>query len=92
MSYQVRLTPSAEKDLKTLPRQAQPNIVRQLQELADNPRPPGAIRVKSQPPGNYRVRCGDIRVGYEVQDAEQTVIVWQIGDRKRFYDKARRHR
>lgn len=92
MSYQVRMTPAAEKDLKGLPKAVRVQVAKQLRRLAEDPRPPGAAAVKNRLQGDYRVRVGNYRVGYEVDDKQQTVTVWQIGDRKRFYDRARRRR
>lgn len=92
MSYQVRMTPAAEKDLKGLPKAVRVQVAKQLRRLAEDPRPPGAAPVKNRLQGDYRVRVGNYRVGYEVDDQQQTVTVWQIGDRKRFYDRARRRR
>ena len=92
MSYQVRMTPAAEKDLKGLPKAVRVQVVNQLRKLAEDPRPSGAAPVKNRPQGHYRVRVGDYRVGYEVNDKQHTVTVWQIGDRKRFYDRAKRRR
>ena len=92
MSYQVRMTPAAEKDFKGLAKAVRVQVAKQLRRLAEDPRPPGAARVRSRPSGDYRVQVGSYRVGYEINDEQQTVTVWQIGDRKRFYDRAKRRR
>ncbi len=92
MTYEVRLTAPAERDLRRLTRDVQQRVAERIRTLASDPRPPGAIAVKGQPRDNYRIRVGDLRVGYEVHDASRTVLVWQIGDRGRFYERAIRRR
>lgn len=92
MSYEVGLTPAAERDLKRLPETAQHQIARQIRDLAIEPRPSGIVALKGDAPGTYRLRVGNYRIGYEVDDQLKTVRVWQIGDRKRFYERAKRRR
>ena len=92
MNYRVELTPAAERDLKSLSDRIRGQVIAALRALVDDPRPPGVVALRGYPTGNYRVRVGSFRVGYEVIDDSQTVKVWQIADRKHFYEKARRRR
>ena len=92
MKYEVRSRPSADKDMKGLPEAVRVRVARALRSLGDNPRPPGIVPVKSAPPGNYRLRVGAYRIGYEVDDGARVVEVWQVGDRRDFYDNAKRRR
>ena len=55
--------------------------------LADEPRPPGAEALQQNLKGILRVRVQDYRIAYEVIDAEQRVIVWQVASRHEFYAK-----
>ena len=56
----------------------------QLQHLASNPRPPGCLKVKSAE-GVWRIRVGDWRIGYEIDDSIQEVVVIRVGHRSEFY-------
>jgi mRNA interferase RelE/StbE len=60
--------------------------------LESNPRPPGAIALRAELAGGYRVRVGDYRIGYRVDDQARTVTVWNVGDRRHFYADAKRRR
>jgi mRNA-degrading endonuclease RelE of RelBE toxin-antitoxin system len=50
------------------------------------------VALKGAPTGNYRLRVGDHRMGYAVDDEARTVTVWLIAARKRFYQQMRRRR
>jgi mRNA interferase RelE/StbE len=52
--------------------------------LASNPRPPGCLKMQGDD-GLYRVRVGDYRIIYQIQDAVFVVLVVQIGNRKEIY-------
>jgi len=51
--------------------------------LADNPRPPGCEKLSGQE--RYRIRQGDYRILYEVDESQQVVIVVKIGHRREVY-------
>ena len=55
-----------------------------IEELAIDPRPPGCIQLKGGS-GEYRVRVGDYRIIYEVQDGELIVLVLRLGHRREVY-------
>jgi len=92
VSYVVHLTPAAQKDIKGLPDALRSRVVQKLKELADDPRQPGAVAVRSRPRGTYRVRIGNYRIGYQVDDRARTVKVWQMDSRDRFYERGTRRR
>jgi mRNA interferase RelE/StbE len=92
VTYAVELTEAAERDLDRLLPDLRGRVVMVLTALGQTPRPPGAAAIRSAPPGHYRLRLQNLRIGYEVDDKTRTVTVWQIGDRKRFYDQAKRRR
>ncbi len=60
-----------------------------INALAEEPRPPGASAVRGFP-GHYRLRFGDYRLAYEVQDAELAVLVVAAGHRSDVYKVLRR--
>jgi len=83
MPYRLRITRSAVKELKRLPEGIQQRIRQAIQVLADDPRPPGCRKLKGRT--DYRIRVGDYRVLYEIDDDTQTVIVWRVGHRRNVY-------
>jgi len=90
LTYAVDVAEAAEADVAALHPDVQRRVMRALAALAYCPRPSGCVRVKSMEPGHYRLRVGDYRIGYHVDDGRQIITVWQVGHRSRFYDRARR--
>ncbi len=82
-SYKLTLKQSAAKELESLPHRDLVRIVSRIQALADNPRPPGGEKLSGQE--RYRIRQGDYRILYEVNDARQAVTVVKIGHRREVY-------
>lgn len=83
--YSVVITASAEKDLRRLERAAKNRLVTAILALADDPRPPGCIKVKSEI-GVWRIRVGEYRVAYTVDDQAKVVTVIRVGPRGGFYN------
>lgn len=82
--YDIRFKPSAEKQLNKHDERAQKRIVRKIDMLADDPRPHGVKKLS----GNddfYRIRIGDFRVIYQIQDKILLILIVKIGYRKEVY-------
>jgi mRNA interferase RelE/StbE len=77
--------PSAAKGIEKLPRTLQRRIFARLETLTTNPRPPGSVKLTGQEA--YRVRVGDYRVIYIVEDDELVVVVIDVGHRRDVYRK-----
>lgn len=84
MNYRVFLKPSADRDLAKLPRDVQQRISRKLVELSENPRPPGVEKLAGGT-DEYRVRVGNYRLVYAIEDDRLIVLVLRIADRKDVY-------
>lgn len=82
-SYSVSIKPSAVKELEGLPIKDRRRIARRIQGLASDPRPPGCEKLTGD--DRYRVRQGDYRVVYGVDDVERQVLVVKIGNRRDVY-------
>jgi len=84
MSYEVTLAPAAARQL----RKFEPRVRRRLQAaielLADDPRPPAATRLVGGV-GEWRVRTGDYRIVYEIEDRRLLVLVLSVGHRREIY-------
>ena len=83
--YVVSLRPRAKKEIRNLDRQILTRVSKALDTLAENPRPPGCLKVKTSE-GRWRIRVGDWRIGYEIDDAALTVTIVTVGHRSEFYD------
>lgn len=83
-SYSVEVAPKAEAQIKALPKAEAKRIVAKLANLAADPRPPKSEQLSGSPPFR-RVRVGDYRVIYAVDDTARTVIVARVRHRKDVY-------
>ena len=79
-NYEIRIKPSAVKEIKALQTRDRRRIVGKIRSLADNPRVSGCEKLSGQ--DRYRLRQGNFRILYEVADAESIVTVVKIGDRR----------
>ena len=83
MPYVVHLKRSAEKELADLPREVHQRIIKRLLTLKATPRPPGARKLGGGE--RYRIRVGDYRVLYTIDDALQKIEVSAVGHRREVY-------
>lgn len=83
--YSVSITARAERELKRLDRPVKNRIVSVILKLGDDPRPSGCLKIRSEE-GVWRIRVGDWRIGYEIDDPNREVTVIRIGHRSEFYD------
>jgi len=83
--YDLVLRPSVSRDVKGIPQQVLKRILERIEALRDDPRPPGAVKLSGLE--YYRVRQGDYRIVYEIQDKVLVVIVVKIGHRREIYRK-----
>ena len=83
MNYEVRVLRSASRELERLSQSLYERIYGRIQSLRDNPRPRGVrkLRVREQ----YRIRVGDYRVLYTIDDAAAVVAVLSIEHRREAY-------
>lgn len=84
MAYSILLAPPAERQLNALAEPVQKRIVKRLKSLRENPRPQGVKKLAGED-DLYRIREGDYRIIYTIQDKELIVLVVKIGDRKEVY-------
>jgi mRNA interferase RelE/StbE len=82
-SYKVLIKRSAAKELEGLPLKVRRKIASEVDALGTMPRPPGVDKLSGQ--DKYRIRQGDYRVLYSIEDAAQTVTVVKVGHRRDVY-------
>ncbi len=83
MAYKIIIKPSAIKDLDTLPDKEVIKISTRLMQLKDEPRPIGAQKLSNQE--GYRIRSGNYRILYEINDVLENVFIFRIKHRKDVY-------
>lgn len=83
MVYTVRLKPRAERDLDRLPAPLVRRIWEKLLGLEEEPRPPGSSKLEGS--DGYRIRVGDHRVVYLIDDHARTVEIVRIAHRREVY-------
>jgi mRNA interferase RelE/StbE len=85
-SYHVVLTSSSEKELRRLPRQVIVRVISSLENLASNPRPPGCKKLKGGD-REWRIRIGEYRAVYTIDDTKLLVEVTRIRHRREIYER-----
>jgi mRNA interferase RelE/StbE len=82
--YEVFLESAAERDLKRLPADIFHRIIPRIRTLTENPRPPGCRKLTGSE-NDWRIRIGDYRVIYEIDEDERAVRVFRIRHRREAY-------
>ncbi len=83
MAYEVFLKRSAEQELRGLPARIHDGVVGALISLKENPRPEGVKKLRGRE--GYRIRVGDYRILYLVDDRERIIEVFSVAHRKEVY-------
>ncbi len=83
--YEVVFSKRAEKDLERLPARAVERIIPVIVSLEDNPRPKGCKKLKGRT-DLWRMRVGNYRIIYSIEDRILLVDIREVGDRKDIYD------
>lgn len=84
MAYRIAFTPAARKQFEKLPAVARRRVAEAVDRLGENPRPAGVVKLAGD--GSiYRVRSGDYRIVYHIEDDKLFVLVIKIGHRREVY-------
>jgi mRNA interferase RelE/StbE len=84
MTYQIEFVKQAAKQLRALPAQERERLQPKIDALATEPRPIGVIKLAGEE-DLYRIRVGDYRIIYSIQDTQLLVLVVKIGHRRDVY-------
>ena len=84
MTYKIQFKASARKSLKKIPSTDRERILREIVSLGNNPHPNGSIKLTNY--SAYRIRQGDYRVIYTIQDHRLLIEIIQIGNHRDIYD------
>jgi len=83
VNYQIEVTPSALRSLKKIDHHDRPRIHGAIALLGEDPRPPGSRPLRGRP--GFRVRVGDYRILYTINDQRVTVVIVAVGHRREVY-------
>ena len=82
-SFKVTVKQSVAKDLRRIPNKEVARILKRIEALAAEPRPPGAEKLSGQE--KYRLRQGVYRIIYEIKEDELAIVVVKVGHRRDVY-------
>ena len=75
--------PSAEREFRNLPPPVQLRLARELSGLAETPRPAGCKKLQARP--GYRLRVGDYRIIFAIEDGARRIQILAVGHRRDIY-------
>ena len=84
--YKIEIKASAVKEIKKLPAVDLKKVLAKIESLAENPRPQGSIKLSGEE--KYRLRCGDYRILYTIDDQVFIICVVKVGQRREVYRKS----
>ncbi len=82
--YEIRLTKRVERQLSKLVPEVQVRLQLAIDTLEENPRPDGVKKLKGKD-NQYRIRVGDYRIVYTIEDQKLLVVIVQLGARSDVY-------
>ncbi len=82
-AYDLVVRKSVLKDLESIPKRDVERILKAIEDLAETPRPPQSSKLSGEE--KYRLRCGDYRILYQIEDKRLTICVVKIRHRKDVY-------
>ena len=84
MAHEVRFKDSAAAAVEKLPEAVRRRLIARAEALADDPRPRDAVKLKGAE-DTYRIRVGDHRIIYRIEEARLVVLVIRVGHRREVY-------
>ncbi|QTX04195.1 type II toxin-antitoxin system RelE family toxin [Agromyces archimandritae] len=87
MPYAISYAPSAAKAIRKLDKAIARRLIAAIGALAEEPRPAGCIQLKGGD-GELRIRVGDYRIVYDIDDGELVIVVLRVGHRREVYRRA----
>ena len=81
--YRLLVRKSAAGELEAIPKKDLQRIVKRIEALVEDPRPPGSEKLSSRE--RYRIRQGDDRIVYSIDNARRVVEIFKVGHRSEVY-------
>jgi mRNA interferase RelE/StbE len=85
-SYSVEVKPPAQKELEALPSSVLPRVIQKMESLGNTPRPAGCKKLKGHR-DQWRIRVGDWRVVYIIDDTAKLISITRIAHRREVYER-----
>ena len=82
--YTIEISNAAKREFRRLPTEIQTRMRTMINTMTDEPRPPG-VRKLAYPSGTYRLRIGQYRIVYEVDDSTRLIRIIAVGPRGSVY-------
>lgn len=82
-TYAVKVAKVADRQIEALDGSVRPRVIRAIQALKEEPRPAAAKKLVGS--DHWRLRVGDYRVVYDIEDAQLIVLIVKIGHRREVY-------
>ncbi len=82
--YKIEIKKSAQKEIKNLPNKELKKVIDKIGSLAKDPRPAGCKKLSGEE--KYRVRVGNYRVLYSIEDDVLVIYIVRVGHRKDVYE------
>jgi len=82
--YTVEVSPAAGRQIRKLDRNTQQRVLARIEKLEEDPRPRDASKLQS-PEELYRIRMGDYRIVYHIEDDRLLVLIVRVGNRREIY-------
>lgn len=83
VTYHIEILPAAARELRKLPPDGQRRVQAMIELLSEDPRPPAARKLTGRP--EWRVRSGDYRVLYEIEESRLLIVIVTAGHRREVY-------
>lgn len=80
---EIFLLPAAQKDLDGLESKIFKQVMEKIRSLAEDPRPWGCLKLTAEE--GHRIRSGDYRILYRIDDAAKRVFIYRVKHRKDAY-------
>ena len=81
--YNIQIIPAAQKDMNSLPVKICNQIKDKILPLSQNPFPQGCIKLTAN--DGYRIRSGNYRILYRIDNNKKTVFIYRVKHRKEAY-------
>ncbi len=85
MKYRVLIDARAARQLESLPAEIVQRLDEAILRLGASPRPPGVKRLRGKYKDGWRIRVGNYRVLYRIDDATREVRIFEVGHRGQVY-------
>ena len=82
--YKIHIKPSAAKEIESAPKKDRLRIIKRIQDLSSDPRPPGCEKLSGHD-DKYRVRQGTYRIIHTISDVGLVICIVKVGHRKEVY-------